>query len=180
MLIPSKHSQHERKMTTISNLTTSTNSNNNAGNLNTKATSTSKSTSKSSTEESSALNKKSLNPADTKVKKNYGFTLTTDQQKKLASILEKYKDKPQTQENYDKIQAELKPLKLDTATLSIKDNAKNFSVRKMVLSLVNGKSAERSEENKKAQDIKKSAYAKQIVSDWKDISTNNKPLSLLV
>lgn len=103
----------------------------------------------------------------TTTKKNYGFTLTTQQQKDLDIVLKKYKDKAVNQTNFDAIQKDLKKLRLDTVNMSAKDNAKSFSVRGVMMAIMNGKDMSgAAAERAKTSQVKKDAYAKQIVADW--------------
>lgn len=100
-------------------------------------------------------------------KKNYGFTLTDKQQEQLQSVLDKYKDKPQTQDNYDAIQKDLKKYRLDLVNMSAKESAKSFSLKGIMLSIMNGKDVSNgTTERAQALATKKSAYAEQIVADW--------------
>lgn len=100
-------------------------------------------------------------------KKNYGFTLTAQQQKDLDSVLAKYKDKPVNQANYDAMQKDLKKYRLDTVNMAAKDSAKSFTVKGMMLAIMNGQDVSgNAAARAQASATKKDAYAKQIVADW--------------
>jgi hypothetical protein len=104
--------------------------------------------------------------------KNYGFTLTAKQQEQIQAVLTKYKSEPQTQETYDKIQKDLKKLRLDTATLAAKESAKSFSMKGLMQSIISGNttaSETNATESKKTIALKKDQYARQLVSDWSAI-----------
>ncbi len=99
--------------------------------------------------------------------KNYGFTLTTKQHEQLKTVLDKYKDKPQNQANYDAIQKDLKKYRLDTVNMGAKDSAKSFNIKSIMYSILNGKDVSQgTTERAQALATKKSAYAQQIVADW--------------
>lgn len=105
--------------------------------------------------------------AKEKTKKNYGFTLTEQQQSDLAAVIAKYKDKPINQANYDALQKDLKKLRLDTVSMAAKDSAKSFSIKGMMLSIMNGTDVSgNAAARAQASAVKKDAYAKQIVADW--------------
>lgn len=99
--------------------------------------------------------------------KNYGFTLTAKQKDQLETVLDKYKDKPQTQANYDAMQKDLKKYRLDTVNMAAKESVSTFSVKGIMLSILNGKDVSNgTAERAQALATKKSAYAEQIVADW--------------
>ena len=51
--------------------------------------------------------------------------------------------------------------------MSAKDNAKSFSVRGVMMAIMNGKDMSgAAAERAKTSQVKKDAYAKQIVADW--------------
>lgn len=106
----------------------------------------------------------------TSTKKDYGFTLTAKQQEQLKAVLERYKDKPQNQANYDAIQKDLKKYRLDTVSMAAKDSAKSFNIKSIMYSILGGKDVSNgTTERAQALATKKSAYAVQIVADWKTI-----------
>lgn len=104
-------------------------------------------------------------------KKNYGYTLTKAQQDQIKTVLDKYKNAELTNANYTKIQADLKKLKLDTATLAIKDRASSFSPMRSFLAILRGKTPEQlGTESTAAQQTKKKLFEAQLVNDWKALA----------
>ena len=104
--------------------------------------------------------------------KTYGFTLTTKQQSDLDAVVAKYKDKEINQTNYDAMQKDLKKLRLDTPNMAAKDSAKSFSLKGIMLSIMNGKDVSgNAAARAQATAAKSDAYAKQIVADWTALQT---------
>jgi hypothetical protein len=106
----------------------------------------------------------------TTTKKDYGFTLTNKQKEQLKTVLDNYKNKLQNQANYDAIQKDLKKYRLDTVNMAAKDSAKSFNVKSIMYSILGGKDVSQgTTERAQALATKKSAYAEQIVADWKNV-----------
>jgi hypothetical protein len=171
-------------MTTITSLSQYLNSQTNSGSNSSstsaflssaKAASTATSSTTSATADGdsvtlSAAAQALLAKSSSKTAKNYGFTLTAKQQEQLTAVLDKYKDKPQTQENYDAIQKDLKKYRLDTVNMAAKDSAKSFNIKSLMFSILSGKDVSSgTTERAQALATKKSTYAEQIVADWKTI-----------
>lgn len=113
------------------------------------------------------LDKATSSTSTSTTKKDFGFTLTTKQQEQLQSVLDKYKDKPQTQANYDAIQKDLKKYRLDTVNMGAKESVKSFSLKGMMFAIMSGKDVSSGTADRaQALAQKKSAYAIQIVADW--------------
>lgn len=108
-----------------------------------------------------------MSSSSSSTKKDFGFTLTAKQQEQLQSVLDKYKDKPQTQANYDAIQKDLKKYRLDTVNMGAKESVKSFSLKGMMFAIMSGKDVSSGTADRaQALAQKKSAYAIQIVADW--------------
>ena len=106
-----------------------------------------------------------------------GFILSKSQKKTLQDILVKYKDEPQTQDTFNKIQDDLKKAGLDPDSLTVKDKAKSFNPIQTFLDILSGKSENNAEDplKTKATDesqyqTKKSNYLNQVIDIWKNNS----------
>lgn len=65
------------------------------------------------------------------------------------------------------MQKDLKKIKLDTATMAARDNAKSFNIKSIMFSILGGKDVSNGvAERAQASAVKQDAYAKQIVADW--------------
>jgi hypothetical protein len=106
------------------------------------------------------------------------FTLTPDQQNKLISILDKYKDAPQTQETFNQIQDDLKQAGLDPDTLAAKEQANNFNPTAVLIAIMSGQSSTDTNPTDPQQiqskyNTLKSNYLQQVAEMWEKRSNVN-------
>jgi hypothetical protein len=97
------------------------------------------------------------------------FTLTPTQQQKLASILEKYKDEPFTQETFDQIQDDMTAAGIGINQLSAQDAAQQFNPTSQLLDTLNGISP--TSTSTVSTKTKASNFIQQVIDEWKSIST---------
>lgn len=98
---------------------------------------------------------------------DYGFSLTEADRIKLAEIVEKYKDMDYTQENFDKLQAELKANRLDSLNLAAKDMLRSFNATTTLMDALNGTATILSANDRmKTQAGNSDKYIEQVAADW--------------
>jgi len=100
------------------------------------------------------------------------FTLSTQQQQAIASILAKYKDAPYTQDTFDQIQNDLNTAGLGANQLSLQDQNKNFNPTQMLLDDLNGNYTAAdalASPNSGTEQTKVSNYMQQIAAEWKNM-----------
>ena len=103
------------------------------------------------------------------------FTLSPTEQNQLATIIEKYKDAPQTQA-FNQIQDDLKKAELDPDSLAAKAQVKNFNATSILIGFLSGTT---NPDNSLADpstassqyDAAKSNYLQKIQTMWQNIST---------
>ena len=123
-----------------------------------------------------SANPSSSNPASTNNSVPDNFVLTKEQQTQLTAIIEKYKDAPQTQETFKKIQDDLKKADLDPDMLAAKEQASSFNPTAVLISILSGNATKDANPSDPKQiaaqyDTQKTNYLKKITSLWQSIST---------
>ncbi len=101
---------------------------------------------------------------------NEGFALSNADQQKLQDILQKYKNLPVTQENYNRLQDELKAAGLAPDQLSAKDQVASINTTQLLLDALSGKDSpgiDPSQEAAKRQ-AKANNYMQNILTAWKN------------
>ena len=104
------------------------------------------------------------------------FVLSPAQKEQLSSIIQKYKDAPQTQDTFNHIQDDLKKAGLDPDTLAAKEQATSFNPTQVLIAILSGKSSSDinptdPQEIQAKYDKQKSNYLQQVATMWKNIST---------
>lgn len=102
------------------------------------------------------------------------FTLSDKQQQEIAAILAKYKDAPQTQDTFNQIQDDLTAAHLGPDQLALQDKIKSFNATQVLIDALAGKSSDLATSSvtpDSDEDTKSSNYMKQIIAQWKSIST---------
>lgn len=111
-----------------------------------------------------------LNNDSTVSNSNEGFALSSADQQKLETILQKYKNLPVTQENYNKLQDELKAAGLAPDQLSAKDQVASINTTQLLLDALNGNDStgiDPAQESAKRQ-AKANNYMQNILTAWKN------------
>lgn len=99
--------------------------------------------------------------------KDYGFTLTPSEKKQLDQIVANYADKPYTQENFNKLQADLKAARLDNLNLAAKDMVRSFNSTSVLMSALRGDMTMMNAADRlKGQETKATNYTDQVAKDW--------------
>ena len=103
------------------------------------------------------------------------LTLTKDEQTTLDAILEKYKDLPITDANYDKLKDDLATANLSPEFLAKKNQVQNFDSTQALIDAMNGKSSDPSTLVNPTTDssdsqTKQTNYLKDVLTKWKKLS----------
>ena len=101
--------------------------------------------------------------------KNYGFTLTDGQKKKLQNILAAYKDQPVTKETFQKIQTDLRKAGLDARTLEVREQIRTFQSGGLMLSYLDGQKSPYEAVNRPSTTTRMTTYTDQVIADWKAV-----------
>lgn len=102
------------------------------------------------------------------------FVLSNAQQKQISDILAKYKDAPQTQDTFNKIQDDLKAAGLSPQQLAETDKVKSFNPTQILINALNGNygtpgaSTTTSDAD---EQTKSNNYVQSIIKQWQSISS---------
>lgn len=101
------------------------------------------------------------------------FILSPQQQKQLNGIIDSYKDKPFTQENFDAMLKELNSAGLAPDQMAAKDQVKQLNPTALFLNAINGgdQTLTFSGATGETQKAKADAYLQNIYDQWESIST---------
>ena len=107
------------------------------------------------------------------------FVLSSKQQQDITNILNKYKNSPQTQETFDKIQNDLNAAGLGASQLSLQDQATNFSPTALFIADLNGDTSGAAAITSPDETTKSSNYMQQIINQWQTISKTNNSATIV-
>jgi acyl CoA:acetate/3-ketoacid CoA transferase len=101
---------------------------------------------------------------------NAGFNLTSEQTKTISDILQKYKDDPQTQETFNKIQDDLKAAGLSPERLSELEKTRSFDATSVLIKALNGDFTDSIQVSEETQKTKASNFIDGIIKQWQAIA----------
>lgn len=101
------------------------------------------------------------------------FLLTQEQQDTIASIVQKYKDAPFTQETFESLQQDLQAAGLSAQTLAVKDQVNGFNPTSVLIQAMSGTSdaSTQSLTSADAEQSKMQKYLQAIVNQWQSVSS---------
>lgn len=108
------------------------------------------------------------------------FILSATQQTAINNILLKYKDSPQDQDTFDKIQADLQAAGLSPQTLGMMDQTQSFNPTSVLLSALNGNYTSlnnSSQTSSSDEQTKMNTYLQNVVTQWKNESSSTSSAS---
>ena len=91
---------------------------------------------------------------------NAGFNLSSEQTKTISDILQKYKDEPQTQETFNKIQDDLNAAGLSPERLSQLEKTQSFDATSILIKALNGDFSDSIQANEESAKTK--AFSKTV------------------
>ncbi len=103
------------------------------------------------------------------------FALSSDQQKKIDAILEKYKNQSYTQDTFNKIQVDLQAAGLSPDQLAGQAQAKSFSPTQALLNALNGRNVSNDNTNENPADKydnQKKNFVQQIAEKFQKIAAS--------
>ncbi|MDX1975287.1 MAG: hypothetical protein SFT92_06385 [Rickettsiales bacterium] len=100
------------------------------------------------------------------------FILSSKQRQQITDVLANYKNAELTQENFEKIQDELKKIGLAPDQLAQQDSIRSFNPTQMFLNALSGKSSDMATANDDTRQTKKSNYIESIVAQWQSIQAS--------
>ncbi len=101
---------------------------------------------------------------------NAGFNLTAEQTKTISDILQKYKDEPQTQETFNKIQDDLNAAGLSPERLSLLEKTKSFDATSVLIKALNGDFSDSIQATEESTKTKSSNFIDGIIKQWQTIA----------
>ncbi len=104
---------------------------------------------------------------------NQSFVLSSAQRKTLEGVLEKYRNVPLTQDNYNKLQDDLRDAGLSSEQLALQERVRSFNPTGIFINILSGKTDNLTDiQNAQSQttQTKSAQYMSEIVNAWKSIA----------